>query len=206
MKIFGHSVSTCTRKVLTTLAEKQAKFELVTVELATGGQKQPDFMVRQPFGQIPALEDGDFRLYESRAISRYLDETLPGQALTPKEPKGRAIMEQWISIETSNFTPYAMAYIYQYVFGPKRGQQPDLAKVEEAKPKLEKCLAVMDAHLADGPHFLGDQFTLADIFYMPYFAYAMTTPAKDLFHAKANVTAWWERVSERASWKAVTAK
>jgi glutathione S-transferase len=204
MKIFGHSMSTCTRKVLTTLAEKQAKFELVTVDLATAGQKQPDFLVRQPFGQIPVLEDGDFRLYESRAIARYLDETLPGQALTPKEPKGRATMEQWISIETSNFTPYAMAYIYQYVFGPRRGQVPDAAKVADARPKLEKSLTVMDVQLARGPHLLGDQFTLADIFFMPYFAYAMETPAKELFDAKSNVTAWWKRVSERASWKAAT--
>jgi len=206
MKIFGNRMSTCTRKVLTTLAEKQGKFEFVTVDLSAGGHKQPDFLLRQPFGQIPVLEDGDFRLYESRAIARYLDEVLPGQALTPKEPKGRAIMEQWISIETSNFTPHAMTYIYQYVFGPKRGQQPDVAKVEDAKPKLDKCLAVMDTQLAKGPHLVGDSFTLADVFFMPYFEYAMTTPAKDLIHAKPNVTAWWKRVSERASWKAATVK
>jgi glutathione S-transferase len=206
MKIFGSPMSTCTRKVLTTLAEKQAAFELVTVDLATGGHKQPDFVARQPFGQVPALEDGDFKLYESRAIARYLDEVLPGQALTPKEPRGRALMEQWISIETSNFTPYAMAYIYQYFFGPMRGQQPDLAKIEEAKPKLEKCLAVLDQQLAKGPHLLGDQFTLADIFYMPYFEYAMRTPGKELVLARPNVTAWWKRVSERASWKAATGK
>lgn len=206
MKIFGHPISTCTRKVLTTLAEKQAKFELVTIDLSTSAQKNPDFMTRQPFGQIPALEDGDFRLYESRAIARYLDEVLPGQALTPKEPRARAVMEQWISIETSNFTPYAMAYIYQYVFGPRRGQKPDLAKIEEAKPKLEKCLAILDTQLAQGPHLIGDPFTLADIFYMPYFEYVMTTPAKELIDARSQVTAWWKRVSERASWKAVTGK
>jgi glutathione S-transferase len=206
MKVYGHPVSTCTRKVLTTLAEKQAKFELVTVDIMTGAHKKPDFLAHQPFGQIPAFEDGDFKLYESRAIIRYLDETLPGQALTPKEPKARAHMEQWMSVETSNFTPHAMAYIYQYFFGAMRGQQPDLAKIEEAKPKLENTLSILDKHLAKGPHFLGDQFTLADICYMPYFEYAMNTPAKDLINAKSNVAAWWKRVSERASWKTATGK
>jgi glutathione S-transferase len=207
MKIYGHPISTCTRKVLTTLAEKQAKHEFVLVDLMTGAHKKPDYMAQhQPFGQVPALEDGDFKLYESRAIIRYLDETLPGQALTPKDPKGRALMEQWISVETSNFTPHVMTYVTQHMFAPMRGGQPDLAKVEEAKPKLQAALAVLDKQLAKGPHFLGDAFTLADICYMPYFEYGMQTPAKDVIGSHSNVMAWWKRVSERASWKTVTGK
>jgi glutathione S-transferase len=206
MKIYGNPMSTCTRKVLTTLAEKQAKFDFVNVDLGTGGHKKPEYLVHQPFGQVPALEDGDFKLYESRAMIRYIDEVVSGHPLTPKEPKGRAMMEQWISVETSNFTPHAMTYIYQYFFAPMRGQQTDLAKVEEAKPKLEKCLDVMDKCLAKGPHFTGDQFTLADICFMPYFEYAMGTPAKDVIGARSNVAAWWKRVSERASWKTASAK
>jgi glutathione S-transferase len=206
MKIYGNPMSTCTRKVLTTLAEKQAKYEMVAVDLGSGGHKKPDFLEHQPFGQVPALEDGDFNLYESRAIARYLDETLPGQPLSPKDAKGRARMEQWISIETSNFTPHAMTYIYQYVFGPMRGQPLDLAKIDAAKPKLETCLDIMNKQLAPGPHLLGDQFTIADICFMPYFGYVMNTPGKELIEARTNVAAWWKRVSERASWKAVSAK
>ncbi len=206
MKIYGHPMSTCTRKVLATLAEKQAKFDLVTVEFATGEHKKPAHLARQPFGQIPALEDGTFQLYESRAMIRYIDETVPGQALTPKDPKGRAVMEQWISIETSNFTPHAMAYVYQYVFAPMRGLPTDLTKITDAKPKLDLCLDILDKHLAKGPHMVGDAFTLADICYMPYFEYAMATPAKELIEARSNVSAWWKRVSERASWKTATGK
>src|SRR5580698_648865 len=98
MKIYGNPMSTCTRKVLTVLAEKQAKFEFVNVDLGTGGHKKPEYMAaHQPFGQVPALEDGDFKLYESRAMIRYIDEVVSGQSLTPKEPKARALMEQWIS-------------------------------------------------------------------------------------------------------------
>ena len=85
------------------LEERQAKAELVVVDVMKGEHKEPAHLARQPFGQIPAFEDGDLRLYESRAILRYLDETLPGTPLTPKDPKGRALMEQWISVETSTF-------------------------------------------------------------------------------------------------------
>jgi len=73
MKIFGHPASTCTRKVLMTLNETKTPFELVLVDFAKGEHKQPAHLARQPFGQVPALEDDRFELYESRAMSRYID-------------------------------------------------------------------------------------------------------------------------------------
>lgn len=206
MKIFGNPLSTCTRKVLTTLHEKQAPFDFVNVDLAKGAQKSPEYLARQPFGQVPALEDGDFRMYESRAMIRYLDQILSGPALTPGDPRGRALMEQWISVETSNFTPYAMTIIMQHIFGPMRGAQPDEAKVQEARGKITPALQTLDKQLARGPHLLGEQFTLADICYMPYLEYVGQTPAKDLIASHPNVAAWWKRISERRSWKEVTRK
>src|SRR5579883_1276415 len=73
MKLYGHPISTCTRKVLFTAQEKGHKLELVVVDLAKGEHKSADHLSRQPFGQVPALDDGGFALYESRAIARYLD-------------------------------------------------------------------------------------------------------------------------------------
>jgi glutathione S-transferase len=206
MKIFGHPMSTCTRKVRMALAEKQANYDFVLVDIMQGAHKAPEYVAaRQPFGQIPALEDGDFKMYESRAMMRYIDETMPGQALTPKDAKGRATVEQWISIESSDFTPHAMTIIYQCMFAPMRGGTTDMAKVEEAKAKLPPVLEVMDKALAKGPHLLGDSFTLADIAFMPYMEYAMLTPAKDMIMSYPHVAAWWKRISERPTWKQATA-
>jgi glutathione S-transferase len=93
------------------------------------------------------------------------------------------------------------------MFIPMRGGQTDMGKVEEAKKKLVPVLAVLDKHLAKGgPHMVGDAFTLADIAYMPYVEYATQTPAKDVILDHANVAAWWKRISERPTWKHVTAK
>ena len=203
MKIYGDPNSTCTRKVLTTLYERNAPFEIVPVVLATGAHKRPEHLARQPFGQIPVLDDGDFILYESRAIIRYLDQVLPGAPLTPSDAKGRALMEQWISIETSNFTPHAMAILYQLYFGPMRGNQPDPAKVDEGRTKLAKAVEVLDRHLARGPYVLGEAFSLADICFMPYVEYLTQTAAKDAVLDHANVAAWWKRASARASWEKV---
>jgi glutathione S-transferase len=184
-----------------TLHEKQAKFDMVVVDFATGQHKQPEHLARQPFGQIPALSDGDFQMFESRAMMRYIDETVPGQALTPKDPQTRGHMEQWISVESEQFNPGAGPLVYQELFLKMQGKPADAAKVEEAKKKLAFVLPVLDKHLAKGPHFCGDQFTLADIAYMPYTEYALNTSAKDMILSHKNFAAWWARVSDRAAWK-----
>jgi len=206
MKIFGNPMSTCTRRVVMALHEKQAKFELGMIDFTKGEHKGAENLARQPFGQIPSLTDGDFTLFESRAMIRYIDETVPGQSLTPKDPKAHALMEQWISVEMEQFNPGAAGIVGQEIFAPMMGGKTDAAKADEAKKKLATVLPVLDKHLAKGPHFCGDQFTLADVCYMPYTAYALNTSAKELILSHTHFAAWWNRVSERAAWKATTAR
>lgn len=199
LKIFGHPMSTCTRKVLMTLAETNTPYELTTVDLGTGEHKKPAHLARQPFGQLPALDDDGFALYESRAICRYINEKVGGK-LVPDDLQGRAIMEQWISVESANFTGHAMKLIYEHAF--HRKQEP--AVLEAAEKGLGHTLSVMDAHLAKSPFFVGEQLTLADIVFMPYIGYLMGTAAKEQITRHPNVSSWWNRVSERPTWRKAT--
>jgi glutathione S-transferase len=195
IKIFGHPMSTCTRKVLMTLAETNTPHEFTTVDFAKGEHKQEPHMSRQPFGQVPALDDEGFAFYESRAMCRYINEKANGK-LIPSDIKNRALMEQWISVESANFTPHVMKFVYNYIF-----QRPQEESVLEAAGKgLEKSLEIMEARLAKNPYLVGSEFTLADICYMPYFEYAMGTPAKSHFAKFPHVLAWWNKVSERPAW------
>jgi len=203
MKLYGHPSSTCTRKVLATLNEKGQNADFIVVELSKGEHKAADYLTRQPFGQIPVIDDNGFVLYESRAIARYVDETLPGPKLTPTDAKGRALMEQWISVETSNFTPHAMKIIYQRVFNAFRGQSSDEAVVAEASVTAGRALDVLDRQLAKTHYLTGAQFTLADIGFMPYFEYLVTGKAGDLIDARKNVSRWWEEIRARDSWKRI---
>jgi glutathione S-transferase len=201
MKIFGHPMSTCTRKVLTTLAETHTPYELVVVDFAKGEHKQPPHTLRQPFGQVPALEDDGFALYESRAMCRYLNDKVDGP-LVPRDLRARAVAEQWISIESANFSGHAMKFVYQYTF--KRDVE---AKVLEAAGQaLDKTLGIMDAQLAKHPYIAGSTFTLADICYMPYLEYVMASPAKEIVAKHPNVSAWWTKISDRPSWRKVTGR
>jgi len=179
-----------------TANENNAPYEFEIVDFAKGEHKQPAHLARQPFGQVPALDDDGFKMYESRAMSRYIDDK-SGNTLTPKEAKERALMEEWISIETENFTPHAMKFIYQDVF--KREQAPEVLK--NAGEKLDTALRVLDEQLGKTPWLAGSSFTLADVCFAPYFEYLGHTSAAGKIAEHPHVAAWWSKLSERPAWK-----
>jgi glutathione S-transferase len=199
--LFGNPMSTCTRKVLTALAETGIPYELRHVELGKGEHKQEPHLSRQPFGQIPTIDDDGFALYESRAICRYLDAKAGGK-LVPADIKQRARMDQWLSIEQSNFSPNAMKFIYHYVF--KRNQEASV--LEAAGIMVDKVYATLAAPLASSPFLAGDQFSIADIGYMPYVEYMQGSPAHATLEKYESVLAWWKRVSSRPSWLKVVGR
>lgn len=201
IKLYGNPLSTCTRKVLTTLVETDTPYEMTVIDFAKGEHKQQPHLSRQPFGQVPAIEDDGLALYESRAIARYINEKVKGP-LIPKDLAGRARMEQWISVETSDFSGAAMKFIYQHIF-----LWPQTDEVLAAAQKqVDAALDIMDSQLGKQPYFAGMDFTLADICFMPYVEYLQATPVKESLRTRANFSAWWNRVSERPSWRKVTAR
>ncbi|WNG40020.1 glutathione S-transferase family protein [Archangium minus] len=203
MKLYGHPGSTCTRKVLTTLAEKGREAEFVSIDLFKGQQKSPDYLAKHPFGVVPFLEDDGFTMYESRAIIRYLDAKLPGPKLTPGDAPSLGRMEQWISVEQSYFTSPCMTIVRELVFTPMRGGTPDMDKVFKARGETGKVLDVVDRALMSQAYLAGDTFSLADISWLPYLQYLSATPHGTLITERPFVKSWWQRISTRPSWKKV---
>ena len=179
-----------------TLHENGVPYEFSLVDLGQGEHKQPAHLARQPFGQVPALDDDGFALYESRAMARYIDGKF-GSALTPKDAQARAIMEQWISIETSNFASHAMKFIYHSVF--KREQTPEVLKA--AEEKLDLAFSVLARRLAEQPFLAGERFSLADVCFAPYLEYLVLTPAAAKITKQPEIARWWSAISERPAWK-----
>jgi len=201
LKIYGNPLSTCTRKVLMTLAETGTPFEMTVIDFGKGEHKQPVHLRRQPFGRIPTLDDDGFEMFESRAMSRYINQKAGGQ-LVPSDLKAAAKVEQWISIETSEFSGHAMKFVYEYAF--KRPQEASV--LEAARKALETTCSVMDRQLAQTPFVAGATFSLADICFMPYLEYTMGTPAKDIYAPHPRLLAWWNKISERPTWRKIVGK
>jgi glutathione S-transferase len=200
MKIYGHPWSIYTRKTLMTLAEKGQKAEFVLVMIPKGEQKSPEHVARHPFGKVPLLVDDDFVLYETRAINAYLDRRLSGRGLVPSRPRAAARLEQWMNVADSYFAPHAHSLIVESLFRRYLGGEKNEAAVKAGRAGIEYPLDVLDGWLATSPFLAGDEFSLADIHWMPYVEYLSQIGEGEPIARRKHVAAWWERVSARPAW------
>jgi glutathione S-transferase len=135
------------------------------VDLRTGACRTDDFLRKNPFGQIPVIEDGDVTLADSNAILVYLEgRYAPGQWL-PREPLAAAQVQRWLSVAAGPlaFGPAAARVIQLF-------QRPD--NPADAIGRATHLFTVMDAHLASREFLVGGAPTLADIANYSYAARA----------------------------------
>jgi len=205
LKLHGLTVSTCTQRVATVLIEKKVPFELVNIDMSKGEHKSEAFMKLQPFGQVPVLEDNGFILYESRAICRYIAVKYANQGtqLYPEDLKKRALIEQAASIEGSNWDPHTSGIAWEKVFKQWQGLEADDAQVKKHLTALGGRLDVYDKILSKQKYIAGDEFSLADIFHLPYGVKLYQAGHGDMIDSRPNVKRWFSEIRARDSWQAV---
>jgi glutathione S-transferase len=205
MKVYGHPLSSCTRKVMMTLAEKGRDADFVTVDLFTGEHKGAGHLVRHPFGVVPVLDDDGFVLFESRAIVRYLEAKLGGARLVPDAPRSVARMDQWMSVDQSYVAPHTRALAIERIVKKHQGADADATAIDASERALAHAFATIDDALAKNTWLAGDAFSLADISLAPYVASLPMIGAQRLLSGLPYLSAWWSRVRERPSWQRVLA-
>ena len=202
-------MSTCVKRVLTTLKEKGLQYELIPVDMMTKREhKSEAYLEKQPFGVVPVLEDDGFIIYESRAICRYLEAKYRGQGtelIPTADVESLAIFEQGASIETSYFDGPVSGIVMERLFKPKFGGQADEARVKTLVEKLSANLDVYDKILSKQEFIGGKTFTLADLYHLPYGAllFVPSVGLGNLITDRPHVKAWWEKITSRKSWQEV---
>jgi glutathione S-transferase len=169
--------------------------------------RSPEHLAKHPFGRIPILEHGDFTLYETQAILRYIDRILPQPPLTPVDPKAAGRMDQLMNVsDWYVFQGVGNVIGFQRVVGPKlMGLTPDEAAIETVMPRAKMVFGELAKALGDQPYFAGDQFTLADVILSPQVDFFAQCPEWEaLAGPHANLGRWLARVGERPSLKATT--
>lgn len=199
--IYGPALSTYVRTARLVCEEKGAAYELVDVDIMQGANKTPEHLARHPFGRVPAFEHDGFRLYETSAITRYLDAALPGPALTPADPKGAARMQQAIAIVDSYaYGSMISAIVIQRVVMPMVGGVADETVIAAAIPTAETSLAAFEELLGGGHFLAGDGLSLADLHLAPVMAYFSATPeGQARLPNHPRLARWWGAVSSRPS-------
>ncbi len=201
MKIYGHPLSSCTRKVLMTLAEKGQAAQFFKVDLFLGEHKAAAHLARHPFGVIPVLDDDGFVLLESRAIIRYIDARFPAPPLVPAAAGDVARMDQWLSVDQSYVAPHTRALAVERILKQHEGVMPDPGIERAAESALGFALGTVDRALSAARYLAGDTFSLADISLMPYVASLPMIGAERLRVDLPHLDRWWRSVSQRESWR-----
>ncbi|KAJ6480557.1 glutathione S-transferase [Mycena vitilis] len=155
----------------------------------------PHFLEKQPFGQVPYIDDDGFILYESRAICRYIAAKHPESGLLPTGPQANALFEQAASVELTNFEPSASKGGHE-LYKKILGYPLDQAIVDEQLAALDKKLDGYERILSKHRYLAGDKLTLADLFHLPY-APLVASAGTDIFSRKVNVARWCNELVAR---------
>ena len=199
--IHGIPGSPYVRMPLLACEEKGVAYTLRAMEFGAGTHKSAEYLkTLHPFGRIPAMEHGDFRLYEAAAILRYIDRAFPGPSLTPSDPKAAARMDQVMNITDWYVMPSVSSRIgFNRVVKPIFGMPVDEAAVAEGVPLARTCVAALEDILADKPYFAGDQVSLADLMAVAHLDLLPLSPEGADIIAGSPLLGWLERMAERPS-------
>jgi glutathione S-transferase len=204
MRLHYHPRSPNARRAVMVAHHLKCDVELVNVDLMKGEQKTPAFMKMNPNARVPVLEDGDFILWESRAIIIYLAEKTPGQTVYPSDARARADIHRWMFWSAAHFMPSIAVLGFERVFKKLMGMGDPDPKEEERGERLFHAFApVLDAQLAGREWLTGSSITLAD------FCVASPLVAADMARLPvkpyANLQAWFARMKALDAWKKVDA-
>lgn len=162
IKLYTFPPSTNSRKVRIALIEKGLEFERITIDLTKREQKNPDYLKIHPFGQIPALDDEGFVVYDSTIINEYLEDEYPYPPLMPSDSEGRARARMMEDFRDAHFNPYFVQIIQE---SRKPEAERDAQRIDNAKLEITKAFDRIEAELQDKDHLAGP-FSLADVAFM----------------------------------------
>lgn len=197
--LFGAAYSVYTRICRLVFAEKGVAYRFQEVDVFGPGGTPAEHLRRQPFGKIPAFEHDGFALYETGAITRYVDEVFAGPALQPAGPRARSRLNQAISILDSYAYPHWVWGLFvERVRKPQRGAAADEAKVAASLPVAKTCCDALSAILGDQPFLCGEALSLADLHAAPMLAcLVMAEEGRAMVTARPAMAAWWDRLRLR---------
>lgn len=171
IKLYGYQLSVYAWIARFALHVKEIEYDWIEVN-PFAADVDPGYLAKNPFYRVPTLLHDDFTLYETGAITRYLDAAFGGTKLQPNDIKQSARMDQIISIiDSYAYWPLVRQVFVHGVMGPRLGRPFDPEEVKQGLEAAERALDAIEL-LVDGEgHLVGETLTLADIHFAPMVAY-----------------------------------
>ncbi|HEX5660426.1 MAG TPA: glutathione S-transferase [Polyangiales bacterium] len=166
IKLYRHKLSGHSHRVEVLLSLLGLPSTQIDVDVLKGEQKAPDFLRKNPLGQVPVIEDGNVVLADSNAIMVYLatryDES---RRWYPREAVPAAEVQRWLSVATGELR-----------YGPGNLRLLALLKAPIDKGIAERqsaqLMPVLESALAQRAWLVGEHATIADVAIYTYSALA----------------------------------
>lgn len=199
--LYGLSRSVYTRIARLALEEKGVHYTLEEVEIFEPSGAPAEHLARNPFGRIPAFAHDGLTLYETGAITRYVDEAFVGSRLQPPDAPARARMNQVIGIVDSYaYRPMIWGVFAARIVTPRGGARADEGIVAKALAKSRTCCFALEEILGSKRYFAGDEFTLADLHALPILLYfSLTREGAAALSEFPRLRAWFDNMAARPS-------
>jgi glutathione S-transferase len=199
MRLYHVPGSPNCRKVQAVVHELSVPVETVVVDFASGEHKQAAYLAVNPNGLVPALVDGDLRLWESTAIMQYLADAQGATTLFPRDRARRADIVRWQCWEGAHFGRWLGVALYERLFKPLMGMPGDEVAARHALEQLRPFAAVLDADLVGRSFVTGSSVTLAD------YSLAAQLPLASLggvdLSPYPQIRAWLARLDDQEAWR-----
>ncbi|OCK59335.1 glutathione S-transferase [Bradyrhizobium sp. LMTR 3] len=170
LTIWGRANSVNVQKVLWCLAELDLAYERIDAGMQFGKNNEAAYLAMNPNGRVPTLVDGDYVLWESNSVMRYLcmaygqgseQGSERGSPIYPSQPKARAGVDRWLDWTLSTLQPVDRPVFWALVRTPI--ERRDMVAIQKDVDAEAVVWRVVEAHLATRRFIEGDQFTIADI-------------------------------------------
>lgn len=187
IQLYRHILSGHSHRAELFLSLLGLSFERIDIDLAAGVHKHPEFLKINPFGQVPAIDDGGLVISDSNAILVYLATQYADSSWLPRDPEGAAAVQRWLSVAAGQIAYGPAAARLVTVFGAK-------LDCDRAKTITHNLFKLMEAHLENQQFLVGDRPTIADVANYSYIAHA---PEGDVsLQPYPNIRAWLTRIEQ----------
>ena len=196
MLLYEHPLSSSAQKVKIALREKEIEFKVETPAALGSGKADGAFAAASPRNEVPALIDGETRIFDSTIILEYLEDKYPAPPLLPREPEARARARMIEDVCDTLYEAVNWGLSEIRWFKRAEGEQADRMKATAARQTIELQNWLTDK-LGDAQWFNGESFGWADLSVAPYlnrsFHYGYCTPKG------SPLAKWRDRIRERPS-------
>lgn len=203
--LYGTPISTYVRTVRLLLAEANIDYDLKDIGIFNGDNKTQEYLAKHPFGKIPTLEVDGINIYETTAITYYINQKLADAKFAPADILGQTRMYQIMAIIDSYlYNPAVQKIVIQNLVVPSQGGETDQEAVQKAIAPTQKALSAIEDLYQGTPFLLGSMIGIADFYLIPIFVYLEKTPQfAEVANNVPKLKAWWNEVKALASVKEI---